>query len=75
METPIVEGGPVSDDAEFAAAIAGFGQLLRGSDWLGDWGWDQAIALAAENRGDDPFGYRNEAVTLMRLAESLSEPN
>jgi Ca-activated chloride channel family protein len=28
-----------------------------------------------ENRGDDPYGYRVEAVNLMRLAESLSEPN
>ena len=60
-------------EAQFAAAIAGFGQLLRGSDFLGDWGYDDAIALANANRGVDEFGYRTEAVQLMRLAQSLSQ--
>lgn len=60
-------------DAQFAAAIAGFGQLLRGSDFLGDWDYADAIALATANRGEDEFGYRAEAVQLMRLAESLAQ--
>jgi len=60
-------------EAQFAAAIAGFGQLLRGSDVLGVWSYDDAIALANANRGADPFGYRAEAVQLMRLAQSLSD--
>jgi Ca-activated chloride channel homolog len=72
METPIVQGAAAGTEAHFAAAIAGFGQLLRGSPYLGTWGWDDAIALASANRGPDEFGYRNEAVQLMRLAQSLS---
>jgi Ca-activated chloride channel homolog len=73
MTTPITMTGSVAGtDAQFAAAIAGFGQLLRGDQYLGDWGWDQAIELANANRGEDAFGYRNEAVQLMRLAQSLS---
>lgn len=71
IETPIVENGNAGDDARFAAAIAGFGQLLQHSPYLGDWGWDQAIALAQGARGADEFGYRIEAVNLMRLAQSL----
>lgn len=63
---------PVSDDARFAVAMAGFGQLLTGAKYTGDWGWDRAIELALTARGDDPFGYRIEAVNLMRLAQSLS---
>ena len=59
-------------EALFAAAIAGFGELLRGSGDLGDWGYAEAIALASANRGADEFGYRQEAVQLMRLAQSLS---
>ena len=35
-------------------------------------GWDEAIALALANRGEDAYGYRIEAVNLMRLAQSLS---
>ncbi|MGR3291261.1 MAG: vWA domain-containing protein [Paracoccaceae bacterium] len=60
-------------DADFAVAIAGFGQLLRGSDYLGDWSWQNAIDLANGALGPDPFGYRREAVSLMRLAQSLSD--
>ncbi|TWI29261.1 Ca-activated chloride channel family protein [Paracoccus sulfuroxidans] len=71
LETPILAGGAADDDARFAAAIAGFGQLLTGATYLGDWGWDDAIALAQSGKGADPFGYRAEAISLMRLAESL----
>ncbi|RYG92978.1 VWA domain-containing protein [Loktanella sp. IMCC34160] len=73
IETPILpDMGSAGTEAQFAAAIAGFGQLLRGDTALGDWGWAEAIALANANRGTDPYGYRTEAVQLMRLAESLS---
>jgi Ca-activated chloride channel homolog len=72
VETPITGTEPASAETRFAAAIAGFGQLLQGSVYLGDWGWDQAIELAVQNRGEDAFGYRIEAVNLMRLAQSLS---
>jgi Ca-activated chloride channel family protein len=71
VETPITGLEPASDDTRFAAAIAGFGQLLQGSVYLGDWGWDDAISLALPARGEDAFGYRIEAVTLMRLAQAL----
>ncbi len=64
-ETPAAPG--------FAAAIAGFGQLLQGSDYNGSWSFGDAIALANATRGEDRFGYRNEAISLMRLAESLSK--
>ncbi|MDP4031849.1 MAG: von Willebrand factor type A domain-containing protein [Pseudorhodobacter sp.] len=73
IESPILpDNGTATDDVRFAAAIAGFGQLLTGASYLGEWGWDQAIALALEARGDDPFGYRIEAVNLMRMAQSLA---
>ncbi|TDT75338.1 Ca-activated chloride channel family protein [Litoreibacter halocynthiae] len=66
--------GDVGSEAAFSAAIAGFGQLLRGNTALREWGYSDAIALANANKGDDEFGYRAEAVKLMRLAQSLS-PN
>ena len=72
IETPIVGSSIPGTEANFAAAIAGFGQLLRNPQYLGDWGYDEAIALANANRGSDNFGYRTEATQLMRLAQSLS---
>jgi Ca-activated chloride channel family protein len=61
----------VSEDVRFSIAMAGFGQLLRGGDYLGGWSWDQAIDLVNGAKGEDAFGYRAEAVNLMRLAETL----
>ncbi|MEO1196433.1 MAG: VWA domain-containing protein [Pseudomonadota bacterium] len=72
IETPILpSNAPLEGEAAFSAAIAGFGSLLRGVDYLGDWTYADAIALANANRGEDPFGYRSEAVTLMRMAQTF----
>ncbi|SHE97541.1 Ca-activated chloride channel family protein [Litoreibacter ascidiaceicola] len=68
-----VGSGDAGSEAAFSAAIAGFGQLLRGNTALGEWGYSDAIALANANKGNDEFGYRAEAVKLMRLAQSLSQ--
>ncbi len=73
IETPILPGGEATADMQFATAIAGFGQLLQNSTYTGDWSYGDAIALANASRGDDPFGYRTQAVGLMRLAQSLSQ--
>ncbi len=74
IELPITPGmGAASTDTRFAVAVAGFGQLLTESRYLGDWSYGEAIALARANTGDDPFGYRREAVSLMRLASSLTD--
>ena len=71
-ETPITGREPAGTEARFAAAIAGWGQLLRREDrWLGSWSYADAIELANSSRGEDPFGYRTEAAQLMRLSESL----
>lgn len=74
IETAISDGKAAPDtEALFSAAIAGFGQLLRGdTKYLGDWTYQDAIALAAGAKGADPFGYRAEAVSLMRLADTLA---
>ncbi|MGH1411870.1 MAG: vWA domain-containing protein [Pelagimonas sp.] len=73
IETPILADAAPLPDADFALAIAGFGQILRGSDLIGDWSFGDAITLAQGAKGTDPYGYRQEAITLMRLAESLSQ--
>jgi len=73
LTTPITTGmGQVSDDIRFSAAIAGYGQLLSGGKYLQDWGYPALIDLANQTKGDDVYGYRSEAIKLMRLAKSLS---
>ena len=73
IEAPIpAAAGEADEDARFAAAIAGFAQLLTGGRYLRGWDWDAAIALAEGARGADPFGYRAEAVEMMRIARDLA---
>ena len=59
-------------DLRFAASVAGFGQLLQGGIFTGDWDYDDALGLARGARGDDPHGYRAEFINLVELAQSLS---
>jgi Ca-activated chloride channel family protein len=61
-----------SPDFRFATAIAGFGQLLRGGKYTGQWHLADARALAASAVGTDRFGYRGEAIRLMDLAAAIA---
>ena len=78
ITTPVTRADAVSSveaadaDARFAAAIAGFGQVLKGGRYTGEWSIDDAIALAEGARGSDRFGYRNEFTNLARLAKSAA---
>ena len=74
LEFPVVDSGARrgSPDFEFAAAVAGFGMLLRGSDHVGSFKYSDAAELArgTTGRGADAE-YRRELVDLVRLAERL----
>lgn len=61
-----------SSDMKFAAAVAGFGQLLKNSDYRGDWSYADSAALAKRGLGVDQGGYRAEFINLVELADSLS---
>ena len=61
-----------SGDWRFAAAVAGFGQLLRGGTYTGPWTYADAAALARQGRGDDPQGWRGEFVQLVELAGGMT---
>jgi Ca-activated chloride channel homolog len=56
-------------ETQFATAVAGFSQLLRGGKYTGDWHYDDALALAQANKGEDLYGYRTELVQLIRKAK------
>ncbi len=68
------EGCPSSanNDVRFSAAVAGFGQLLKGGKYIGDVNYDEIITLAQESKGVDEFGYRAEFIQLVRLAKSAA---
>lgn len=75
METPITanvlhEENPLHQrEVNFAIAVAGFAQLLKGSVYAGNFNYDKVIELAQVNKGSDEFGYRTEFVQLVRKAK------
>ncbi len=60
------------DDAAFAAAVAAFGQYLRGGERLGDYSLAEIAALAKSHLGRDEDGYRAEFVDLVEMTEALN---
>ncbi len=76
IERPVGTGDIIdlkraSDDLRFAAAVAGFGQLLRNDPYMKDFGYSEVAELATGAKGPDAFGYRAEFVQLVRLAKAL----
>jgi Ca-activated chloride channel family protein len=68
MVQPALESA--SADVRFSVAVAGFSEILRGSPYLKSFAFDDVISLATSARGEDPFGQRNEFLSLVRLAKS-----
>lgn len=62
-----------SQNLKWSAAVAGFGMLLRDSDFKGDLKYQDVIALARSAKGADDQGYRSELIKLMETAELLIE--
>ncbi len=62
--------GAASGDMKFAAAAAGFGMLLRESEFRGDLSFAKVRAMAKEGLGADPDGRRAEFLRLVEKAES-----
>ncbi|WP_017661254.1 vWA domain-containing protein [Baaleninema simplex] len=71
IERPVVDRGVslerASEDFRFAAAVAGFGMLLRDSEYKGNTNVELVRDLADSARGGDRNGYRAE---FLRLLES-----
>ena len=64
-----------SEDLRFAAAVAAFGQALRGGDFINGFDLKDVQQLAEDARSHDPYGYRGEFITLVELGRGLSTPD
>lgn len=75
VTTPITtkDEARIKGDTSFALAVAGFGQLLKDDKYMADFDYDDVLELAKDGKGDDPYGYRAEFISLVRLAETLDD--
>jgi Ca-activated chloride channel family protein len=58
-----------SENFRFSAAVAGFGMLLRDSEYKGTIDYDKVLALARASKGRDEDGYRAEFIRLVELSD------
>ncbi|MDB5106692.1 MAG: uncharacterized protein JWP91_4381 [Fibrobacteres bacterium] len=63
-----------SENFRFSAAAAGFGLLLRGSQYAGNMDLDKVAAMARGSRGRDTAGHRAEFISLVESAKTLYAP-
>jgi len=81
ITTPVTKANEVASfdaadtDRRFSVAVAAFGQKLRGTDQTAAFGYDKIMEIATAARGTDPFGYRAEFLSLVRLASALDSGN
>ena len=75
LEFPIRDSGAgfaqATDDFQFAAAVAGFGMLLRDSQFKGIATYAAVTEWAQPAVGRDEFGYRAEFLQLVSLASGM----
>jgi Ca-activated chloride channel family protein len=76
IRTPAKDAGATfaaaANDFKFAASVAGFGMILRGSPFRGDATLAAVEEIASANVGEDPDGQRREFVNLVRQARQLT---
>jgi Ca-activated chloride channel homolog len=55
----------------FSAAVAGFGMLLRNSEYKGSITYNDVIRMAGEGKGPDEDGYRSEFIRLVKIVKDM----
>jgi len=76
LEWPILQNTIITNSSSrfrFSAAVAAFGQQLRGGKYLEQFSYADILSLAQGSQDKDLFGYRSEFIKLVRLAKSLSD--
>jgi len=76
LDIPVIDSMRVfnqaSDDFRFAAAVAGFGMILRNSPFKGSATFQSMMQIADTSRHFDPQGYRAEFVRMVGEASRLA---
>ena len=77
IKQPVVDKGvslnDASNDFKFAAAVAQYGMILRGSQYKGDASFNEVLKLANQSKGLDLEGYRSEFINMVQSSRKLME--
>jgi Ca-activated chloride channel family protein len=67
------EARRASVDFRFASAVAGFGMLLRDSEYRGDMTAEEIVRLAESGLGEDADGYRRGFLEMVEAYRAITE--
>jgi Ca-activated chloride channel family protein len=73
LKTTSIKLEDCDEDFRFAAAVAGFGMILRNSRFRGGLDLEFIEQLANASKGKDPGGYRAEFIFLVKKARELQK--
>lgn len=68
-----IDVSTASENFLFAAAVAEWGLLLRNSEYKKNASYESVFLNAAEGKGKDENGYREEFITLVKLSEAYAK--
>jgi Ca-activated chloride channel family protein len=71
LKNTIIPWVNLSNDYKFSASVAGFGMLLRESEFAKNLTFDQLIEWANQSKGKDENGYRAEFIRLVEMAKAI----
>ena len=61
-----------SDNFRWSAAVAGFGMILRESEYVKDFTREEVLSLAIGAKGEDKEGYRIEFINMVKSTKALA---
>ncbi|HTE31414.1 MAG TPA: von Willebrand factor type A domain-containing protein [Chryseolinea sp.] len=62
-----------SDNFRWSASVAAFGMLLRESEYIKDFSYDETVKLAEGAKGNDKEGYRIECINMMKSFSAVAK--
>jgi len=75
IEHPLIDShtplAKTTANFRWSAAVAGFGMLLRGSEYVKGWRYDDVAMLAQGAKGRDQFGYQTEFIGLVKSMAAI----
>jgi Ca-activated chloride channel family protein len=73
LKDNVIQFEKTSDNFRWSAAVAGFGMILRESEFAKGFTVEHVLQLAQNARGDDKEGYRLEFINLVRTQSMLAK--
>jgi Ca-activated chloride channel family protein len=67
------ETNKTTENFRWSASVAAFGMLLRESEYVKDYSFEEVLSMAQGSRGEDKEGYRSEFINLVKSMGAVAK--